>query len=116
MRKKAPSADSSPIVNRDGNGDAKKERKVEITRGENFGTLYANHVACTITPWDFQFRFGLIQDATEEKLVLQEGLGIYMSPLHAKAFFGLMKKQLGLYEEKYGPIQDPKGTAVQTKE
>ena len=86
----------------------KTGRTMEVSRREPQTTLYANHAAITITPWDFAFRFGTIVEATEKKLTAREDLSVYMSPQHAKAFLGLVDRQVKLFEEKYGPIPEPK--------
>jgi hypothetical protein len=82
-------------------------RKIaEQIQSPGYGTMYANNVGVTITPWDFCLKFGQIQD-TLEKVVLVEMFGVYMSPQHVKAFLGLLNKQIEQYEMRHGPIPEP---------
>jgi len=77
---------------------------------------YANHAGLTITPWDFNFRFGRILDISSAGVTVEEGLMVSMSPPHVKAFFAMLKAQIEKYEEKYGQISEPPTAAVQVQE
>ncbi len=88
------------------------KQKIEISRREPGLFVYANQVGIAISPWDFKFQFGLITEASESILKAQEQVCVYMSPQHAKAFLELAMRQVSLYEEKFGPIPQPKHTAI----
>jgi hypothetical protein len=100
------------MVTRKKAGASKK--KIEISRREPRMVVYANQVGIAISPWDFGFQFGLITEASETTLKAQEQVCVYMSPQHVKAFVELATRQLSLYEEKFGPIPQPKHTAILT--
>lgn len=84
------------------------ERQPEESQGDHYQVSYANHTGIVVTPWDFAFRFGRITAANEKELKAQIEACVYMSPQHAKAFFGLMERQVKLYEQKFGTIPEPK--------
>ena len=88
------------------------KRKIEISRRDPALLIYSNQVGISISPWDFRFQFALMTEASESILKAQEQVCVYMSPQHAKVFLELAVRQVSLYEEKFGPIPQPKHTAI----
>jgi hypothetical protein len=82
---------------------------IPITRAAAVGSYYANHTGISVSPWDITLRFGRILPGQSPSI--EEGLFVYMSPQHAKAFLLLMQEQVGVYESTYGPLTLPPRTA-----
>jgi len=62
-----------------------------------------------VSPFDFQVVFGQVLGMREDgKMVVEQGVKIIMSALHAKIFVGIMLQNLKQYEEQAGEIKiDP---------
>lgn len=73
-------------------------RKETRRNAEAAPTFYANNANVTIGPWDVRIRLSQVEEATLERLTLNELCTIYMSPQHAKAFSDLLAKKVAQHE------------------
>ena len=88
----------------------KHGRPIETLSRDPTPVLPANNSSVVITPWDFALQSGQVLEATEQKLKVQEGICVHMSPQHTKVFSRMLDKLIKVYEEKYGAIPEPEGT------
>jgi hypothetical protein len=82
---------------------AKPNRRVQFL-GANVATFYANSLHLEVSPWDFKLCFGQTQKATDDELVVNELVHVYVSPQHAKAIVNVLQTQLARYESEVGPL------------
>ena len=80
-----------------------------------YRSIYANNTAFQSSAFDFAMIFGEIQEADDHKVTVEQEVRVIMSPLHAKIFSGVMLTNLKNYEERFGEIKVPDGTALITK-
>lgn len=89
---------------------AKKAPKDESKRMRKYSqdgsvpTVYANDFGLEWTPWDFNFRFGQLVEATEKELNIKRLVDVYLSPQHVLAVIAVLQRQVRKYEETVGPI------------
>jgi len=86
---------------------AEGTRKEHYHKAPNFLSVYANSARLLVSPWDFRFIFGEIEEATGECLDIREDVRVTMSPEHAKAVFQMLERNIRQYEEKFGEIKQP---------
>ena len=77
-----------------------------------YRSIYANNTAFQSSAFDFSMIFGEIQEANDQKVTVEQGVRIVMSPLHAKIFANVMLQNVKNYEAKFGEIMIPDGEAV----
>ncbi len=83
-------------------------RQIELSTSHV--SLYANDTQIQITPWDFRFMFGVVEDPpnAERRTVLIKQLAeIRMSPQHAKIVAQVLMRQVQNYERVVGQIPTP---------
>lgn len=88
-------------------GDEERQRmSFQFTHEEEAPHFYANNTQVTISPFDVRLIFGEIVKADLEKatLIVRLQASVAMSPQHAKAMLLLLKRQLDLYESKFGSV------------
>jgi hypothetical protein len=79
-----------------------------------YRSIYANNTAFQSSAFDFAMIFGEIQEADDKKVTVAQEVRVIMSPLHAKIFSGVMLQNLKNYEDRFGEIKVPEGTALVT--
>ncbi|SRR6266566_4901202 len=79
---------------------APKGKVIERTVDPNFTRFYCNTVQIETTPLDFKIRFGDIDVATADKIVVREVATASMSPQHALSFATVFKKSVDEYYAK----------------
>lgn len=82
------------------------EPQIEFITPEKYAKMYSNSVNLVVTPWDFTFSFGEIKQPGE-KTVIENLVGIVMSPQHAKAFANILISKVHEYEKSIGEIKVP---------
>jgi hypothetical protein len=86
-----------------------KTREVQYTKGlDNLPSFYVNNTSAMVSNFDVKLTFGQLSEASEEKLVVDPQLVLFMSPQHAKAVVDLLATQLKAYEATHGPIPQAK--------
>ena len=79
---------------------AKRERKLDRVFDPRFIRCYANTVQIETTPMDFKFRFGEIDEATADHLLVREVVHVSMSPQHAVSFYNTLGQIMERWKEK----------------
>jgi hypothetical protein len=90
-----------------------KKRPSIRNKAANYFSAYANSVQLETTPWDMKFVFGLISEATDQKLVIEDQCEVLLSPQHAKVFAAVLIRNIKQYEEKFGKIPGPAGSPAE---
>lgn len=83
--------------------DLNKEYKYKY---DNYQEVYANASKVKMTPWDLTLVFGsqkLVADTSNEVMV-DEKIGVTLSPYHFKAFVSAMNNVLENFETQFGAI------------
>jgi hypothetical protein len=75
------------------------KRRETLVGAESAPRIYSNNVSISVSPWDIRLRFGQIEEATPEKLVVRELVTIFLSPQHAKLFSDLLAQKMAQYDE-----------------
>ena len=88
---------------------------MENVRSPLYRSIYVNNTSFQSNAFDFAMIFGEIQEADEKKVTVSQEVKVIMSPLHAKVFSGVMLQNLKNYEDRFGEIKVPDGTAILTK-
>jgi len=79
----------------------------QITKADNFRSVYSNNVQMTASPWDVVFVFGENQEVKNSILMTEVHTRIVMSPQHAKNFAQVLAGQISQYEKMFGVISIP---------
>jgi Protein of unknown function (DUF3467) len=85
---------------------SEQPKELETVRSEKYFRIYSNATHLEVTPWDFTFIFGETKRGGD-KAVIEQSVGIIMSPQHAKAFLKIFNDNLREYEKKVGEIKVP---------
>ena len=64
---------------------------------------YSNAALVSMSNWDFRFSFS----ESRPKGEMRPGVGVVMTPAHAKAFVGVLIQNIQAYESKFGEIIIP---------
>ena len=91
-------------------------RIIERQISEKHIDLYANNAQVVSSYYDFHLSFGLILEASNEKLVTEDAVTIKMSPQLAKRLRDIIIEQVDKYEESYGLIPVPLTAAKEINE
>ena len=84
---------------------------VQITKRENYRDNYANSVQVRMTMWDFFLTFGVMSDASPERVLIEAFQGVYLSPQQAKALSNILQQNIMQYEGAFGEIRlEPQGS------
>lgn len=86
--------------------EALRTRERHATKAEGWISIYVNSTEIRSSPWDFDFRFGRVDEATPEGLNITELVRMHMSPTHAKAVLALLALHVEVWERKHGTIPD----------
>ena len=70
---------------------------------------WSNDVLVAHTPWDFMILFGIVKQATAEKLTAEQHVTMRLSPTFMKRVAETMRTNIARYEQTYGEIQMPRG-------
>jgi hypothetical protein len=81
-------------------------RQRQVVKAAGWQSIYVNSVEVQFSPWDFAFKLGRIEEASETALRITEMSEVMMSPEHAKALLKLLATHVGLYEKVHGSILD----------
>jgi Protein of unknown function (DUF3467) len=87
-----------------GNDPAPTKRPVQRITPENMQAVYANNVSMAISQWDISFAFGLLLDATENRIVVRDSVSVVMSPQHAKVFSQVLDRNIAIFEKQFGTL------------
>lgn len=99
--------EANPIADALKNAQGIKDQIVNKQSPE-FRTYYTNNTSFMVTPFDFQVIFGEMLGMDDGgKMVVEQGVKIIMSALHAKIFLGIMLQNLKQFEEQFGEIKLP---------
>jgi len=79
-------------------------KKVEFEQNDSAPVFYVNSTGIRVSQWDFLFQMGTIAAMSSDGIKVKEGLRVYMSPQHTKAFLELLAKQVKIYEEQFNTI------------
>lgn len=93
---------------------AEDDRTVERITPEGRPTFYANIVALGSTIWDFTMDFGMILEASGNRLRFQDVARVVMSPQQALVFSKILSQHVSQYEERFGKIPRPPDDALIT--
>jgi len=91
------------------------ERTSEYRLAANHHRSYTNHAQVGISPWDIQIGFGEMLKATPQQLIIQMNAHITMTPAHAKVLAEVLSAKVTEYEQKFGPISDPRQSEAVTR-
>lgn len=83
----------------------------EVTVSPSFVSLYANDVQLQTSPWDIRLTFGEMMvnsDGDDVTARVKQTGEVRLSPPLAKRVALLLVRQLKAYEERFGPIPQPK--------
>lgn len=87
-----------------------EKRKEIVRRGdERVPPVYTNQTEVATSVWDFRYRFGLVVETTDEAVVVDPLVTVYMSPTHAKTFLRILSQKVAQYEEMHGAIPEAHG-------
>ncbi len=82
--------------------------EIKVTNSENYRDSYSNSVQVRVNVWDFFLVFGTLVPI-EERVVVRNFQGIYLSPQQAKALATILAQNVANYEQTFGEIKlDPK--------
>lgn len=83
--------------------------QVELTseRAPTFIKIYSNSANVEATPWDFTIVFGELRRLGPGKLIVDQLVGVTMSPQHAKALAQVLANNVREYEKFAGEIKVP---------
>lgn len=70
-------------------------------------TLYANNVGLRSSIWDFTLDFGMITEANDNEIVVQNLATMVLSPAHAKTVAKLLSRHVEQYEAEFGVLPEP---------
>jgi len=76
-----------------------------VAPAEGVPIFYTNIAQVIVSPWDFTYRFALVDEAAG-KTIARLQLAVIHSPPQAKAFLNLLQRQLESYEKRFGTIPD----------
>lgn len=92
--------------------------EIESVRSSAFFKVYSNSVQIETGPWDFRLIFGEVTKSGENKITIEQSVGVVMSPQHAKALLGVLAHNIRAYEDRVGeiklPAEDPEDRAQST--
>lgn len=99
-------ADEVIDVRQDDNNPSAK-RGFVFEHSEDFRTAYSNNVQVKLSIWDLVMDFGMVTDADEERVIVDNQIRVIMSPQHARSFSDVLVRQIARYEKLFGPIPRP---------
>jgi hypothetical protein len=73
----------------------------------DYRTYYTNNTAFALTAFDINLIFGQMIGIEDGKAVIEQGLKVIMSPLHAKIFLSVLGENLKQFEDRFGEIKLP---------
>lgn len=79
---------------------------IPAKKSDKFIQAYANAAHVEVTAWDFNVLFGELQ-RTKDGIVVEQTIGVRMSPQHAKAFAAVLVNNIKEYEKHVGEIKLP---------
>ena len=82
------------------------EQRPFLRRGEDFESLYANHVYLIPSEWDLKMIFGEV-DNDDKGSFIEQHTAIAIPWLQAKILHYFLSLQLGFYEINHGKISIP---------
>lgn len=82
-----------------------QQRAVRFTRPADYPTAYANNAQVTMSNWDFRIDFGEVVSADDKEIVIQQRIGVVMSPQHTKALAQVLTKNVEEYEKSFGELK-----------
>ncbi|HOI96089.1 MAG TPA: DUF3467 domain-containing protein [Syntrophobacter fumaroxidans] len=91
--------------------DEKKKIQVEHVQSEKFQSIYTNNANVQISYFDFRIDFRQMLTGTDGRMIVERQASVVMSPQHAKALLGVLAQHVEQYEEQFGAIRMPGGTA-----
>lgn len=74
--------------------EKKKERQVIRSRSPHHRVVYANQTAVTNTGIDLRLRFGCVEKATPEELVVEDQVDVCLGPMEAMGLYKLLERQI----------------------
>jgi hypothetical protein len=83
-----------------------KDRPVIFRTADDASRYYANSAQFTVSFFDIGIIFGQIVDAGKERLLIETGVTVTMSPQHAKEVSKHLQKNIEMYEAKFGTIAE----------
>lgn len=96
--------------------EEERQRSIERIYPESYATVYANSVDLKVSVYDFVLDFGMVTEATDEKLTVQQSIRVVMSPQHVKVFAPLLLEKLRQYEARWGELRIAQQESVDTEE
>lgn len=75
-----------------------------IFLNQDYPTLYSNHVNVSWTGLEIELIFGEIKESDDEKVKVKRNIGIYMSPVYAKAVAAALADGVENYEKQFGEL------------
>lgn len=79
------------------------EAKVIIVN-DDYPTLYSNHVQVSWTGLEVEIIFGEIKESDGQETKIKRNIGIYLSPIYAKAVAASLVDSIKNYEKQFGKI------------
>ena len=67
-------------------GEMSRSQRIELITAEGVPTFYANNVSFRTSFWDFTMDFGLLMEATEERMLIRNVATVILSPQHTALF------------------------------
>jgi Protein of unknown function (DUF3467) len=80
-----------------------KERET-VFLNEDYPTLYSNHVFTSWTLLEIELIFGEIRESGDENIKVKNTIGVYLSPLYAKAVAAALSDAVKTYEKDFGEL------------
>jgi flagellar protein FlaG len=80
-------------------------QNIHLEKAPNYSEGYANSVQIRVNLWDFFLLFGRVDQASPDRVTIQNFQGVYVSPQQAKALLSVLQQNVSQYEAAFGPIQ-----------
>lgn len=71
---------------------------------DDYPTLYSNHVQVSWTGLEIEVVFGEIKESDVQKTKIKRNIGIYLSPIYAKAVAASLVDSIKQYEKQFGEL------------
>jgi hypothetical protein len=83
----------------------KQQREVVRKRSPHHRTVYANQVGSTATAMDVRLRFGCIESATSERLVVEDQVDVFLGPLELLGLHQLLGRLIKKLDVQIQPTE-----------
>ena len=85
----------------------RSNKTIEVKQSDKLSTIYSNNIAINTTLFDCCLRFGQTIEITNDKVVIEPLVNVYVSPQHMKTLSNVLIQNILNYEKLFGEIKLP---------